>query len=610
MKKKSLILASLLIATASLASCGAKKGDTSSQTTSNNPSSTVVSSLTADEQEAQSALKKFILTQDKGTVTATFTCPSTVTKNEKTYTVKLVSDSKAAVISEKDGTYTVTIKQLEKDTLVTLTASVQVNEAVASKTITFTVPAAPQVEKLDNLAALIGLADGHDSSKNVITYGLKNDVTVIGFCSTSGVIVADTTSYFYIYDSNMAKEVKVGDNLKINSVDVYRYYGLPEGVNISYEKVSSGNAVPETATTATTIAELVTKLDAAATGYKVPAADFAKIYKAKAKVVVTTTANGTNVLLVDPTDNTKYLLGYYKFKDLDNLKPVDGLEVEVQFALYDVYRNKETEIGGTYGTVQNGSRFYYIGATPEVDSSGMTEEEKATMAFGELTGSFKLDKQMSIATEVDLPSSVDKKYGTPTITWSWGAEDDAEVFKVEGNKAKINPSVTKKEGTLTVSLTIGATTKTKSYKVTAEAHSLVAQDAIDTSKTYKFGVVNTNLTNEVLFLSASVKNGTFPATTKLVSEAADVKFEAVEGGYNIKVGEKYMNTELNSKNKVVFNFEDAATTVYSWNTEYKTFTYTLSDEAYYLGTYNTFATLSGSKMSYAATSFVGRLYAA
>ena len=83
MKKKSLILASLLIATASLASCGAKKGDTSSQTTSNNPSSTVVSSLTADEQEAQSALKKFILTQDKGTVTATFTCPSTVTKNEK-----------------------------------------------------------------------------------------------------------------------------------------------------------------------------------------------------------------------------------------------------------------------------------------------------------------------------------------------------------------------------------------------------------------------------------------------------------------------------------------------------------------------------------------------
>ena len=78
MNKKSLILASLLIATASFASCGVNKGI--------NNSSTVVSSLAADEQEAQSALKKFILTQDKGTVTATFTCPSTVTKNEKTYT--------------------------------------------------------------------------------------------------------------------------------------------------------------------------------------------------------------------------------------------------------------------------------------------------------------------------------------------------------------------------------------------------------------------------------------------------------------------------------------------------------------------------------------------
>ena len=71
MKKKSLILASLLIATASFASCGVNKGI--------NNSSTVVSSLTADEQEAQSALKKFILTQDKGTVTATFTCPSNLT---------------------------------------------------------------------------------------------------------------------------------------------------------------------------------------------------------------------------------------------------------------------------------------------------------------------------------------------------------------------------------------------------------------------------------------------------------------------------------------------------------------------------------------------------
>ena len=168
----------------------------------------------------------------------------------------------------------------------------------------------------------------------------------------------------------------------------------------------------------------------------------------------------------------------------------------------------------------------------------------------------------------------------------------------------------KLKGTLTVSLTIGETRKTKSYKVTAEAHSLVAQDAIDTSKTYKFGVVNTKLTNEVLFLSKNVKAGTFPSTTKLVSEAADVRFEAVDGGYNIKVGEKYMNTELDSSNKVKFNFDDTASTVYSWNTEYKTFTYTLSDTEYYMGTYSTYATLSGSKMSYAATSFVGRLYAA
>lgn len=603
MNKKSLILASLLIATASLASCGATKGNSTSQ-------SSVVSSISADEQEAQSALKKFILTQDKGTVTATFTCPSTVSRDGKTYNVKLVSNSEAAVISEKNGTYTVTITQLATDTLVTLTASVTVNDAVASKTITFTVPEAPKVEKVNDLATLIGLSDGHDSSKNVITRGLKNEVTVIGFCSTSGVIVADTTSYFYIYDSTMAKEVKVGDNLKINSVDVYRYYGLPEGVKISYEKTTSKNPVPVTKTTETKIADLVTKLDAAETGYKVPAADFAKIYKAKAKVVVTTYSSGTNVLLVDPDDDSKYILGYYKFADLENLKAVDGFVVDVQFALYDVYRNKETEIGGTYEKVSNGSRFYYIGGTPEIDISTLNDEQKAGLAIGELAAGFSLDKEISSVKEVTLPTSVDAKYGTTNITWAWGAEDDAEVFKIEDGKAKVAPSATKKTGTLTVSLTIGSAKKEKTYSITAQSHALTAKDAINTETTYKFGVVNTKVSNDVLFLSSSVKNGKFPATTKIVDAAADVKFEAVQGGYNMKVGAKYMNVKLDSSSKVVFNFEDTASTVYAWNSELKSITYKLSDKEYYMGTYNTYTTLSGSEISRASSSFVGRLYAA
>ncbi|MGN1294785.1 MAG: hypothetical protein ACI4U5_00110, partial [Bacilli bacterium] len=309
-------------------------------------------------------------------------------------------------------------------------------------------------------------------------------------------------------------------------------------------------------------------------------------------------------------DDSKYILGYYKFADIENLKAVDGLVVDVQFALYDVYRSKSTEIGGTYGTVENGSRFYYIGGTPEVDSSTMTDAEKATLAIGELTTGFSLDKEIASAKEVTIPTSVDEKYGSPIITWAWGAEDDAEVFTIEDGKAKVNPSATKKTGTLTVSLTIGSAKEEKTYSVTAQSHALTAKDAIDTETTYKFGVVNTKVSNDVLFLSSSAVSGKFPATTKIVDNASDVKFEAVDGGYNMKVGDKYMNVELDSNNKVVFNFEDTASTVYAWNTDINSITYTLNDVVYYMGTYSTYTTLSGSNISYASSSFVGRLYAA
>ena len=119
---------------------------------------------------------------------------------------------------------------------------------------------------------------------------------------------------------------------------------------------------------------------------------------------------------------------------------------------------------------------------------------------------------------------------------------------------------------------------------------------------YYANVYQANL-NRNLFLSGTI-SGNYLQSTEYAS-AAKVVLEAAGSDFKLKFdGEsgKYIN--INNSGKAVLGEDAAAATVYSWNATAKTLV--TKDKIgsgndaveYYLGTYNTFNTISASKLSY------------
>ena len=135
--------------------------------------------------------------------------------------------------------------------------------------------------------------------------------------------------------------------------------------------------------------------------------------------------------------------------------------------------------------------------------------------------------------------------------------------------------------------------------------------AVDTA--YKFGMVQGNL-GQTLYITGNTANKDYYLeTTEDASAAIDVYVETVDGGYRLyftKDGAKTYIDVYQNGDYVNIRLTDAPTAVLVWNTEYKTFTTTVGDTDYYMGTYNTYNTLSASKLSYISTSFPATLYPA
>ena len=96
----------------------------------------------------------------------------------------------------------------------------------------------------------------------------------------------------------------------------------------------------------------------------------------------------------------------------------------------------------------------------------------------------------------------------------------------------------------------------------------------------------------------------------------DVFVETTNGGYYLYfmdgTTKTYIDLYVTDTGYVNLRLVTEPSAVYSWNTEYKTFTTKLTvkdvEDEYYIGTYKTFTTFSGSKLSYAATSFPSHLF--
>ncbi len=131
---------------------------------------------------------------------------------------------------------------------------------------------------------------------------------------------------------------------------------------------------------------------------------------------------------------------------------------------------------------------------------------------------------------------------------------------------------------------------------------------------YIWGMLQANeeVNKELFFAGATANKDYYLATTDNKAEATVVTVEKVEGGYRLYFmdGEKKMYIDIyKNGNYVNIRLTEEPTAVFTWNAEYKTFVTDIEGTPYYMGTYNTYTTISASKLEYIATSYPTQLYA-
>ena len=123
---------------------------------------------------------------------------------------------------------------------------------------------------------------------------------------------------------------------------------------------------------------------------------------------------------------------------------------------------------------------------------------------------------------------------------------------------------------------------------------------VTTDTAFKFGLVQGNLEKTLFFTGAM--SGNYLATTESLSKAVDVYAEAVEGGYRLYffAGETktYIDIYEYNTGKAGIRLTTEPTAVYTWNADLHIFIANVAGEDRYLGTYNTYNTISASATSY------------
>lgn len=133
---------------------------------------------------------------------------------------------------------------------------------------------------------------------------------------------------------------------------------------------------------------------------------------------------------------------------------------------------------------------------------------------------------------------------------------------------------------------------------------------------YKLAVEQGNLSKTLYFTGNTTSQEWYMETTENVNEAIDVFVEEVSGGLRLyfnKDGVKnyldmYQSTSDDGKTHNNLRITTTPTAVYTWNAEHCTVVASLEGTDCYMGAYNTYSTLSCSKLSYIDTSFPAHFY--
>ena len=117
---------------------------------------------------------------------------------------------------------------------------------------------------------------------------------------------------------------------------------------------------------------------------------------------------------------------------------------------------------------------------------------------------------------------------------------------------------------------------------------------------YKFGLFQTK-SDKQLYVDGTVSDR-YLGMTEDHTAAVDVYVEAAEGGYKFYIlvegAKNYITVYNNDEGKLSVKYDAAGTSVFAYNAECNNWVTKLDEQEYYLGTYNTYNTISASKVSY------------
>lgn len=421
------------------------------------------------------------------------------------------------------------------------------------------------------------VAEGTTATLFVLKKGDKK-VSVAVSKYMEGVYAANSTDATYAAIINKYKTVQVGDVVSVKGL-LGNYKGA-QIMPLSADEIVIGGEVGENDTAiGTAVANAMAKVD--------------ELFDLDA--VITKPITVTLTEAIEGVTTTYKLLGTRTaFSIADNTLAIVPGAAEI------------ATVQVTFEYQGYTANVFYTMRAEDLDEQGKADWE---------IENFEVVESIVKVGEYDLP---DVKFfkaeedGAAKVVWT----TDAPYASVKGTVLTL-AGLPLEAGTLKLTATVtvkgegsNVATSTRDYFVDVAAYDAskpVYVESAPEAGTYIALVVKQENLGQYLY-ATNVLSGNYLSTTTDYTAAAQVVLTAVEGGYTIQLGGKYLEL-VQSGTYVNMAINDTATEgfVWTWNDEYNTFVTTVDGVEKYVGAYNTFNTYSASNLSYAKTSFPSHL---
>ena len=247
---------------------------------------------------------------------------------------------------------------------------------------------------------------------------------------------------------------------------------------------------------------------------------------------------------------------------------------------------------------------------PAETTAPATAEDYLADATAYVRSMYK-DKAGKVLRDFDVVASVKVGAFTYEVTWTSDVTEGVAIGAPVDNKITVdvneNPGEEDLKFTLTATVIAGEKSESTSFEfyvpgTPAKSSGPVFVEAPAAGSSYKFALVQAEL-GQTLYFTGEM-NGYYLATSTNVLDAVDVTVEEVEGGYHLSFMKAGVKTYIDiipredNPGKVNVVLTEAPTAVFTWDAERKTMTAVVGDATWYLGTYNTYNTISASNVSY------------